>query len=140
MLKGDMKQEKVLYHKLKQITFYLKLVATSKVRLFESSGLNKLTGTMMILNTCTTHYCTNGFVDELLSLLGNSILLKPNNLPKLHYEARNLIQNLGLGYVSIHLCQNGCVLYQNEHGIVDICPICGEFQYVVRQNKVLRRC
>ncbi len=64
----------------------------------------------MILNTYATHHCTNGFVDQLLSLLQNFVLLKLNNLPKSHCEAKSLVQNLGLGYISIHACQNGCVV------------------------------
>jgi hypothetical protein len=105
---------------------YLKLATKSKVPLYEGSDLSKLITTLMILNTCTTHHCTDGFVNELLSLLRNSIFPKPNNLPKSHYEAKTLIQNLGLGHISIHACQNGCVLYQNEHEAANQCPICGE--------------
>jgi hypothetical protein len=70
----------------------LKLISNSKIMLFEGSGkINNLIGTFMILNTSTTHRCTNGFIDEFFSLLCNSILHKPNNLPKSHYEAKSLI-------------------------------------------------
>jgi hypothetical protein len=64
---------------------------------------------------CNTPFCTNGFVDEFLSLLKSFVLPKPNYFPNFHYEAKSLIQNLGLGYVTIHACENGCVLYCNEH-------------------------
>jgi hypothetical protein len=67
----------------------------------------------MIWNTCATHHYTNGSVDELLSLLTNSMFPKPNNLLSFHYEANSLIQNLG--YVTIHACENGCISYHNEH-------------------------
>jgi hypothetical protein len=77
----------------------------------------------MILNTCATHRVTNGFVDELLSLLQNSIVPKPNDLPRSHYEAKRLIQDLGLGYILIHVCENGCVLYRNQYAITNHCPI-----------------
>jgi hypothetical protein len=91
----------------------------------------------MILNTYATHHCTNGFVDQLLSLLQNFVILL-NNLPKSHYEAKSLVQNLGLGYISIHACQNGCVLYWNGHEVVDQCLICGESRYILGCNKVPR--
>lgn len=90
---------------------YIKLTTKSMIPLYPSCELNNLTCTLMILNTCARHRCTNGFIDKLLLLLQNSILLKPNNLLKLDYEAKSLIQNLGLRYASIHLCENGCVLY-----------------------------
>jgi hypothetical protein len=94
---------------------YLKLASESKVALYEGCAFSRLIGTLMILNTCATNHCTNGFEDELLSLLKTFVLPKPNNLPNFHYEAKTLIQNLGFGYVTIHACQNGCVLYHNEH-------------------------
>jgi hypothetical protein len=94
---------------------YLKLAIESNVALYEGCAHSRLIGTLMILNTCATHHYTNGFVDELLSLLKNFMLPKPNNLFNFHYEAMNLIQNLGLGYLTIHACENDCVLYHNEH-------------------------
>lgn len=48
---------------------FLKLAMESNMLLFESNGFNILTSTLMLLNTSTSHRCTNGFVDELLSLL-----------------------------------------------------------------------
>jgi hypothetical protein len=48
---------------------FLKLDVESSVPLYEGSHLNMLTCTLMLLNACTSHRCTNGFVDELLSLL-----------------------------------------------------------------------
>jgi hypothetical protein len=83
-----MNQERVYLNLHKMI---LKLMEKFKIPLFEGSGFSRLIGKLMILNTLATHECTNGFVDELLSLLCNSILPKPNNLPKSHYEAKNLI-------------------------------------------------
>jgi hypothetical protein len=48
----------------------------ANILLFESSGkINRLIGTLMILNTSTTHWCINGFIDELLSLLHNPYFL-----------------------------------------------------------------
>jgi hypothetical protein len=90
---------------------YLKLVAKSKVPLYDGSELSRLTRALMLLNTCATHWVINGFVDELFSLLCNYNLPKPNKLPRSHYEAKRLVQNLGLRYSKIHACKNGCVLF-----------------------------
>jgi hypothetical protein len=68
----------------------------------------------MLLNTCVIHQDGNGFVDELFSLLCNSILPRPNHLPKSNYETKKMIQNLGLGYTIIYACENGCVLFCND--------------------------
>ncbi len=48
---------------------YLKLTTESKVPLYEGSDLSRLIMTLMILNTCTTHHCSNGFVNELLNVV-----------------------------------------------------------------------
>jgi len=48
---------------------HVKLTTKSKIPLYVGSELSRLIGSLVILNTCTTHRCTNGFVDELLSLL-----------------------------------------------------------------------
>jgi hypothetical protein len=75
------------------------------IPLYQGCEFNRLTRTLMILNTCAAHRCTNGFVDELLSLSQNSILPKPNNRWS-HYEVKCPVQNLGLGYVTI--CSKTC--------------------------------
>ncbi len=94
--------------------------------MYEGFQLSRLIGTLMLFNTHATHRFINGFLDELLSLLQNSILFKPNNLPKSHYEAKMLVQDLGFGYNPIHACNNGCVLYHNQHATINHCLVCGD--------------
>jgi hypothetical protein len=48
---------------------FLKLDVESNVSLYEGSHLSMLTCTLMLLNACTSHRCTNVLMDELLSLL-----------------------------------------------------------------------
>ena len=43
--------------------------------------------------------------------------------------------DLGLGYESIHACKYSCVLYWKEFEDLQHCPICGESQYKVNDNK-----
>jgi hypothetical protein len=107
--RGNALREVVLEPSIKD-PHCIKLTTNSMIPFYPSCEFNKLTCTLMILNTCATHRCTNGFIDKLLLVLQNSILSKPNNLFKLDYEAKSLIQNLGLRYVTIHSCENGCVL------------------------------
>jgi hypothetical protein len=74
-------------------------------------------------------------VDELLSLLQNSIFLKLNNLLKSHYEAKTMIQNLQLVNNVIHTCENGCILFYVGHNVVMECPICGQFDFFLDEIK-----
>jgi hypothetical protein len=112
----------------------IKLTTKSMIPLYPSCEFNSLTCTLMILNTCATHRCINGFIDK--SLL---FLPKPNNLFKLDYEAKSLIQNLGLKYDTIHSCENGCALCCNEHVVIEQNPSCGQPQYVQGHAKVPKK-
>jgi hypothetical protein len=48
-----------------------------------------------------------------------------NALPKSYNEAKNLLKELGLGYDSIHVCFNNCMLFRKQYAKLDDCPICG---------------
>jgi len=50
-------------------THYFKLATKSMIPLYQGYEFNRLTSTLMILSTCATHRCMNGFFDKLLSLL-----------------------------------------------------------------------
>ena len=47
-----------------------------------------------------------------------------NTLPKSYEEAKRLVKELGLGYDSIHVCYNNCVLFRKEYAHHNNCPIC----------------
>jgi hypothetical protein len=48
-----------------------------------------------------------------------------NTLPKSYNEAKNLLKELDLGYDSIHVCFNNCVLFRKQYTKLDDGPICG---------------
>jgi len=47
-----------------------------------------------------------------------------NTLPKSYDEAKTLVKELGLGYDSIHVCYNNCVLCRKEYANHNNCPVC----------------
>ena len=59
------------------------------------------------------------------------ILPKENMLPDNYPTMKKSLKGLGLKYKSIHACKYNCILYRNEHGQKDGCPVCGEPRYVV---------
>jgi hypothetical protein len=67
--------------------------------LFGGARLSGLAATILIMNTCRVHRCSNTFIDELLSLLSNSVLPEANHLPKTEYEASKEMKRLGFGYI-----------------------------------------
>jgi hypothetical protein len=44
---------------------------------------------------------------------------------KLLAEAKKFLKELGLGYESIHVCYNNCVLFRKGYAKHDNCPVCG---------------
>jgi hypothetical protein len=64
-----------------------------------------------------------------------------NTLPKLYNEANNLLNELGLGYDSIHVCFNNKDLFRKQYDKLDDCPICG-FQdgKIEKERRFHRKC
>ncbi|WMV59292.1 hypothetical protein MTR67_052677 [Solanum verrucosum] len=56
-------------------------------------------------------------------------------LPKSYYDAKNMLQGLGLGYISINACKNDCVLYWAEHKNRQECPHCGISRWKIDNGK-----
>lgn len=83
--------------------------------IYEGSKCSKLAFVVLLLNMCGNHNVPNVFVTELLTFLRNTVLPDGNSVPKNMYEARKLMSNLGLNYVSIHACPDGHVLFRKEN-------------------------
>jgi hypothetical protein len=45
-------------------------------------------------------------------------------IPKNYNEAKKLVKCMGLGYVSIHACENDCILFWKENANANSCPKC----------------
>jgi hypothetical protein len=64
--------------------------------LYTWAKCSKLSATLILMNICTTHGCSNKFLDELLSFLHKFILPIDNCLPPKMYHAKSLIRKLGM--------------------------------------------
>jgi hypothetical protein len=89
----------------------------------------KLSATLVLMNICTTHGCSNKFLDELLSLLHKFILLVDNCLPPTMYHAKSLTWKLGMECNIIHACKMGCILYRGVYADLQECPKFGSPRY-----------
>ncbi len=74
------------------------------VPLYESAHCTKLATTMMLMNMCIVHNCSNKFFNELFSLLYNFLLPTYNTLFNNMYYVKALTQHIGLKYKKIHVC------------------------------------
>ena len=59
---------------------------------------------IILMIMVVAHGMSNSFMNELLEYLGSILLPRKNMLSKTHYEAKQLIQRLGLNYKIIDAC------------------------------------
>jgi hypothetical protein len=58
-----------------------------------------------------------------------------SNFPANYYQANKIIKNLGLDYVQIHACPNGCMLYRGERENQESCHVCKSSHWVNKKKK-----
>ena len=97
--------------------------------LYRGASCTQLVATILLMNLCTVHGVTNGFIDEMFTILNAHLLPKENALPRNYYAARSLTTKLGLSYNNIHACDKGCMLFRGEHAQAVRCPKCGGPRY-----------
>jgi hypothetical protein len=61
---------------------------------------------------------------DLMLDLFNDVLPEGSTLPRNYYETKKLIMSIGLGYISIHACENDCILYQKDYENFESCLKC----------------
>ncbi|XP_050211919.1 uncharacterized protein LOC126662074 [Mercurialis annua] len=62
------------------------------------------------------------------------------SLPKSFYQAKKIIQALGLDYKKIHACPNHCMLYWGETENQELCRICGSSRWAVSRGSNQNDC
>ncbi len=96
--------------------------------LYTRARCSKLSATLILMNICTTHGCSNKFLDELLSILHKFILPVDNCLPPTMYHAKSLTRKLGMECNTIHACKMACIFYRSVYVDLRECPKCGSPQ------------
>ena len=77
---------------------------------------------MKLLHIKSFYRISNAAFNALLSLL--TLQFPGSNVPRNYDDALRVIRKLGLGYVSIHVCPNNCVLYRKAYAKYNNCPKC----------------
>jgi hypothetical protein len=70
-------------------------------------------------------YCriTNSAFSMFLEILSEAFP-EFNTVPKSYDEAKKMLRELVLGYISIHVRPNNCVLFRKTYEDLDNCPVC----------------
>jgi hypothetical protein len=77
-----------------------------------------------LLHMKSLYRISNSAFSAHMKLLGDAFS-EFNTLPKSYYEAKGILKEMGLGYESIHVCYNNCVLFRKEYKKHDNCPVYG---------------
>jgi hypothetical protein len=99
------------------------LLEEMKQELYPGGPCTRFSFVVKLLHMKSFYRVSNGFFTALLKLLSSTF---PHcSLLASYEEAKRLIRALGLGYNSIHVCPNNCVLFRKKLEESDVCPVCG---------------
>jgi hypothetical protein len=104
--------------------------------LYTGSKCSVVSATIVIMNMCVVFGINNNFTSELLRYLSEDLLPEGNKLLRSQYAAAKTIRKLGMNYNNIHACPDGCVLYDNDHAELDVCPSCSKSRWIEGTNNV----
>ncbi|GJN13237.1 hypothetical protein PR202_ga31585 [Eleusine coracana subsp. coracana] len=85
------------------------------------ASISKFSFVVKLLHLKSFYRISNVAFTAILKLLSSAF---PHcSLPTSYQEAKKFICSLGLGYDSIHMCPNNCVLFRKEYGKHNECPV-----------------
>ena len=93
-----------------------------KKKLHSGSNHSRFSFVVKLLHIKSFYRISNVAFNAILKLLSSAF--PACSIPTSYHEAKKLICALGLGYVSIHVCPNNCVLFRKGLEKEDKCPVC----------------
>ncbi|XP_049397294.1 uncharacterized protein LOC125861439 [Solanum stenotomum] len=89
--------------------------------LYKNSKASKLSTLIKLLHIKSMGHWSNASFTMLLKMLKEELLPDGANLLNSYYEAKKIIQELGLSYKKIDACTNDCMLYWKDDSLLDSC-------------------
>ncbi|KAH0650674.1 hypothetical protein KY285_030764 [Solanum tuberosum] len=117
-----------------EANFFYRLLKDFEKPLYENSKASKLFSLIKLLHIKSIGRWSNASFTMLLKLLTDELLPDDANLPNSYYEAKKIIQELGLSYNKIDACTNDCMLYWKEDSLLDSCKICGASRWRINSH------
>jgi ssDNA-binding Zn-finger/Zn-ribbon topoisomerase 1 len=116
-------------------TFLKVVMKEAKRQLYPGcTKISRFSFVVMLLHMKSLYRISNSAFSAILKVLAEAFP-DCNTLPKSYSEAKNLLKELGLGYESIHVCFNNCVLFRKDYAKHDNCPVCGLSRWKDPQRK-----
>ncbi|XP_019248394.1 PREDICTED: uncharacterized protein LOC109227650 [Nicotiana attenuata] len=110
---------------------FYRLLKDFEQPLYQNSKASKLSSLIKLLHIKSMGRWSNESFTMLLKMLKDELLPDGANLPKSYYEAKKIIQDLGLSYNKIDACTNNCMLYWKEDSLLDSCKVCGASRWKI---------
>jgi hypothetical protein len=105
-------------------SFLTNLMKEAKRELYSGcTKFSKFSFVVKLLHMKSFYRISNTAFSSILKLLAEAFPAL-NTVPKLYDDAKKLLRRLGLGYDSIHVCLNNCVLFRKQYAKLDHCPFC----------------
>ena len=102
--------------------FLTNLMAEAKRELYPGcTKFSKFSFVVKLLHMKSFYRISNTAFSAILKLLGKAFPAI-NTVPKSYDDAKKFLRCLGLGYESIHVCLNNCVLFRKQYAELDHCP------------------
>jgi len=103
---------------------FKQLIEEAKRELYPGCiNFSRFTFVIKMLHVKSYYRITNSAFSAILKILSEAFP-QLNTIPKSYDEAKKMLRELGLGYVSIHVCPNNCVLFRKTYAELDNCPVC----------------
>ena len=95
-----------------QESFFQIAMEEAKCKLYPGcTKFSRFSFVVKLLHMKSLHRISNSAFSSILKLLAEAFP-QFNTLPKSYSEAKSLLKELSLGYESIHVCYNNCVLFR----------------------------
>lgn len=108
-------------------SLFASVLEEMKKELYPGAASTRFSFVVRLLHIKSFYRISNVAFNAILKLLS---LAFPNcSLPASFHEAKKLIRALGLGYESIHVCPNNCILFRKEHANKDNCLVLDESRW-----------
>ncbi|XP_075076774.1 uncharacterized protein LOC142163391 [Nicotiana tabacum] len=108
---------------------FYKLLEDSKKELYPGrKKVSKLSFVVRLLHLKSLDHWSNKSMDALLRFF-KEVLPEGSFVPNSFYEAKKVLQDLGLGYTKIDVRENDCILYWREYANDESCPKCSKSRW-----------
>ncbi|KAK4394200.1 hypothetical protein Sango_1890800 [Sesamum angolense] len=108
---------------------FMRLLKDADTELYPGcENFTKLAFVVTLMHLKILSRWSNKSFSMLLEFL-KKVLPNGETLPCSYYEAKKIIQDLGLDYEKIHACVNDCMLFKKDYEKEEQCPKCSVPRY-----------